>query len=48
MTKTRRWMASVLMAAEETEIRMPWERGAPRELMIARRNQPEEPEALSA
>ena len=32
-----RWQTSLQQAVKEQDIRMPWERGAPRAAMIARR-----------
>lgn len=37
MTKKARWIKSVIVAANETTHAMPWERGARRAQMIARR-----------
>lgn len=34
---TRRWMKSMIATAAQTEVQMPWERGARRAEMIARR-----------
>jgi len=36
MTK-KRWMISVLKAAAEPRVALPWERGQPRATLIARR-----------
>ncbi|WP_183077421.1 hypothetical protein [Paenirhodobacter hankyongi] len=36
-TKTPRWMKSVLAEAAQSEVQMPWARGARREAMIVRR-----------
>ncbi len=48
MQTEKRWLKSVLVAAEKCEFQMPWERGARREEMILRRERQEVPEALSA
>lgn len=34
---TRRWMKAVIAVAAKSEVQMPWERGARRAEMIARR-----------
>jgi len=36
-TKTPRWMKSILAEAAQSEVQMPWARGARREAMIVRR-----------
>ncbi|MDV7142243.1 hypothetical protein R3X27_06075 [Tropicimonas sp. TH_r6] len=48
MKTEKRWLKSVLIAAEECDFQMPWERGARRDEMILRREQRDAPEALRA
>ncbi len=48
MKETARWLESVMEASEKCDIRMPWERGARRKEMIARREGRDAPERLSA
>ncbi|WP_201455698.1 hypothetical protein [Tropicimonas marinistellae] len=49
MPHKRRWIASVIAAAEALDAHLPWERGARREEWIARRNGARAlPQALSA
>lgn len=51
MTKKARWITSVIVAADQTTHAMPWERGARRAQMIARRRAllaPAQPYARSA
>lgn len=42
MTKNQRWVKSTIAAAEACNTKMPWERGARRQEMIARRMDAEE------
>lgn len=35
----RRWIMGIIREAEQVDIRLPFERGAPRAAMIARRSQ---------
>ena len=37
MQKNRRWMVAAIETASKSTVQMPWERGARREAMIARR-----------
>ena len=55
MQKNRRWMVAAIETASKSTVQMPWERGARREAMIARREAaaasnaaPKAPRALSA
>ncbi|SDK21886.1 hypothetical protein [Aliiruegeria lutimaris] len=48
MNNERRWLESVLKAAEESTVVMPWARGTRRKEMISRRIEMEEPDVLSA
>lgn len=37
MTKTRRWIDTIIREADSTSVRMPWERGARRAAWIEKR-----------
>lgn len=48
MKTQKRWIASVTKEAAKNTVSMPWERGASREAMIARREGRAAPERRSA
>lgn len=54
MQKNRRWMVAAIETASKSTVQMPWERGARRAAMIARRETtasnaaPQAPRALAA
>ncbi|EEW24646.1 hypothetical protein [Rhodobacter ferrooxidans] len=48
MKKERRWLKSVLAAAAEPQVAMPWQRGARRKPEAMKAATPQKPRAIAA